>query len=372
VDVIAIGWLSQIVFYFLFQGILFSLQTGLTSRLYGARDWLLYLLPYFIGRIVPVSERRAQTVLRLILFVGVVTSLAGMYERFFIPTDWHVALGVPKYYAEFLGTAYSDFFFGLPPNYWTRLGGVQIRRAVSVYLSGQSFALPFMVVIPVAAYHVFSKAFSKYGFVLFAVCASALLLTITRMTIVVCAIQMIILLWLLRKHRTVIRVLLVLMLVFAFMAARYDSLRNYVIATVTLSDDSGQARPQQWLEGLSQLIDYPLGQGLGSTGQTSARFGLTGIGTEAGYLKLTGALGIPGLLLFAGWFGGILLYSLKALRRTTGSQRGIVVATFVVAVGFLLNNLTAPPDQSPFVIYIFGWLAGLSIQYATARPRGSG
>src|SRR5258705_12393162 len=99
--------------------------------------------------------------------------------------------------------------------------------------------------------------------------------------------------------------------------------------------------------------------GLGSTGATAARFGGSGIGNEAGYLKVTGALGLFGLVIYLGWFLGIMAFSVAALRFNDGPWKGLAILTLSIAVGFLLNNLTAHPHQPLSLGYLFRWLPGL-------------
>lgn len=367
IDWLAMLWLGQVLLYFLFHRAFFDWQSNLTIKLYGARDWLLYLIPYFIGRLVFVSERSAERILKVILLVGIVTSSIGIVEYFFVPIGWHVQLGVPRYFSEFLNLRYPDYLFNLPENYWTRIGGGPlVRRAVSTHLSGQGFALPFLIIMPVAIYN-YSAKFTKFSLSILILCSVALFLTITRMTIVVCFIQALVLLWLLRKKKSVLLTLVIALTALSIVMFVNSTFRTYVVETVTFQDDSSSKRPGQWMTGVQMLQDYPLGLGLGSTGQTSARFGVggLGLGSEVGYLKITGTLGLPGLLLVLSWFLAILTYSFFAYHKFQGALQGVAIVTLVAAIGFLVNNLTAPPDQSPFTIYVFGWLAGLAIQLAT-------
>ncbi len=369
-DWMAIAWFALVLIYFAFHDVLFGWDSSLTVRFYGARDWLLYLLPYFIGRFALVSSKGLRTVLVAILLVGAVTSAIAIVEYVFIPVSWHVALGVPEYFADFLNVEYPAYLYGLPHNYWGRMGSLLVRRAVSVYLSSQGFALPFLLIMPVALWAHLTQFIKRHRAIL-ALCCMGLLLTITRMTIIVCMIQTILVLAFLGRKRLALQIAIlgaVLLIITMLVSA---PLREFVWQTLTLSDTSSSARPGQWVAGIQALVNHPLGSGLGSTGEISARLGTTGeggAGTESGYFKLTGALGLPGVVLFAAWFYGILAYSYAGYRRLGGIWRGLALVTFVSAIGFLLNNLTAPPDQSTFVIYLFGWLAGMTVQHVMSRP----
>lgn len=367
VDYIALLWLALIVVYFLFHDLFFSWESNLTIRLYGARDWLLYLIPYFIGRLIVVSDKNASKIFKSLLLVAFLTSIIGIFEYFFVPIEWHIKLGVPRYFGEFLGLEYPEHWFGLPPNYWTSIGGLEVRRSVSTYLSGQGFALTFLLIIPVVTYNYFI-ALRRASLSLLLLCWIALLLTITRMTILVCFIQSMTVLWFCRKTKRLTLVLIGTMLILTAIFVINSTIRNYIIQTLTFQDDSGRTRPGQWLAGIEAIVEHPLGLGLGSVGQVGARFANSGVGSEAGYFKITGALGLLGLLFFCGWFLGILAHAYRLYRKLKlhDPHRALILVTLVTAIGFLLNNITAPPDQSIFVLYVFSWLAGLTVQRAAS------
>jgi hypothetical protein len=368
VDAVAMLWFLLVIICFVWNAI-FDRQASLIARLYGARDWMLYLLPYFIGRLVFISERNAQRLIKAILLIGLVTSLIGIIEIFFIPVEWHTHLGVQIYFRDFLNLDSSLFPLGLPPNYWAEMGDNIVRRAVSIYLSGQGFAIPFLLILPVVLYYYLSKPTGR-NLAILCVCGLALLLTITRMTIIACFVQVLLMLWLFPKQKLLLQFLALVLMIFIVSVLTIPRFRTFVVNTVTLQDTSARVRPAQWVAGVQLLLERPWGSGLGSSGQVGARFGsaLGGFGSEAGYFKVTGELGWPSLILFAGWFTGIIAMAYKGHRKCNGIWRGLALITLVTAIGFLINNLTAPPDQSTFTIYVFAWLAGLTVRIATIRP----
>jgi len=365
-DAIAAAWLGLVLLHFGFS-LVFRPAVPVVALAYGARDWMLYLLPYFVGRLVVFNERYFEKVLTAIAAIGVLTSAFGIVEYFFIPTSWWISFGVPYYFGTFLGLVYPDYLGGLPPNFWAEVAGNAVRRAVSTHLSGQGFALPFLIILPVVLCRYLRRpAWANLAWV--GICGVGLLLSITRMTIIACGIQVVLLLWLYpRRSWLLIAMALVGMLLLGGLVGN-SRFREFVVDTVTLSDTSGGARPAQWAVGLRDLVTYPLGRGLGFSGQVGARFGQGGVGSEAGYFKITGDLGLPGLLLFLAWFSGVLFYAWRLIHRREGAWRQLGLIGFVAAVGFLVNNLTAPPDQSPFTIYVFAWLAGLTVRVAAASP----
>lgn len=384
VDAVALAWMLQVLLYLGFRDLFVSRSLGMVASLYGARDWMLYVVPYIIGRLMVVSERDLTLVFRVLLAMGAVTSAIGLLEYFFVPTRWHMAIGIPKYFAAFLNLRYPDTG-GLPPNYWQTIGKQIVRRAVSIHLSGQGFALPFLLLWPLSLLNLHAR-WTRLSLLLVVVNAAALVFAFTRMTIAVCFLQGLVVLWMVGRRRLLfpyVATAITLSLLFwggwiplrteqPWLLARTGGstssrtfapvpLNQFLRNTANLSDPSSRVRPERWTEGLNVLREYPAGMGLGSTGNTAGRVGWAGIGNEAGYLKVVGALGAPGLVIFLGWFLGIIVTSWAVSQSADGPWRGLAILTLVVAIGCLVNDLTAPPDQSLFLSYMFPWLAGMTV-----------
>ena len=56
VDWVALAWLCQVLLYFVFADVLFDQSPRLLAKLYGMRDWLLYVVPYAIGNTCAPSK----------------------------------------------------------------------------------------------------------------------------------------------------------------------------------------------------------------------------------------------------------------------------------------------------------------------------
>jgi O-antigen ligase len=346
-----------------------------------------------------VCDRDLTLVLRTLLVVGAVTSAAGVLEYAFVPTRWHIDIGIPRYFGEFLNLHYPNAW-GLPTNYWQNVGDRVVRRAVSVYLSGQAFALPFLLLWPLCLLNLRTR-WIRGGLLLVALNVVALFLTLTRMTIAVCFLQGLLLFWLIRR-----RYLVPYMAASAVVAALLVSgsewiplrtelptaavpetsvaipqprlvaeekeqsgrvsfealtLRQMASDTAQFRDSSSNVRLPQWVAGWQMLRAHPAGMGLGSTGNTAGRFGMGGVGSEAGFLKVAGALGFPGLLLFLGWFLGVVWAAAAVVRAPNGLGQGLAILMLVCLSGYLLNSLTVPPDQSLFLAYLVPWLGGMTV-----------
>lgn len=372
-DWVALAWVALVILYFGLQDSVLGSRPNLVGKAYGARDWLLYTMPYFIGRLLPLTENQIKHVFQAIFIVGLVTCSIAIIEYFFVPIEWHVRLGVPIYFKDFLNTYVLEWLYNLPSNYWIEATPTSVmRRAVSVYLSGQGFALPFLVVIPVTV-HLFCKKPTIWRSLVVIIVFAGLTLNLTRATIAVGFFETLLVLFLHRKWKIILAVSIGAVIGLGVGMAASPQIRSFVTRSVSGQETSISTRTTQWAEGLNDLAEYPLGHGLGFSGQIGYRTSkvvVSGQGQEAGYLKLTGDLGLPGLTLFGAWFVGVLGTALLTLRRPIHNPaardlavRDLAIVVLTIGCGFLLNNIAAPPDQSPFVIYLFPWLAGCLVAW---------
>ena len=173
----------------------------IVAELLGIRQSVLFFLIYFVGRATPQLADDDKTI-RTIFTLVIVTSVLGILERFLVPPEGLVALGVASYFQDFLGafamTAGNEY--GLPTNYWAYIGGRAVRRAGSVYLNGQGFAVPFLLFFPMVTSWVFARVKRSGWMILgYAVICAALLLTLTRMTIMVAILQLLLFVLLRRR-----------------------------------------------------------------------------------------------------------------------------------------------------------------------------
>jgi len=109
----------------------------LVAELLGIRQSVLFFLIYFVGRSMPDLADDPKTV-RAIIALVVVTCLIGVTERFLVPPEGLVALGVASYFQNFLdATALTvGNEYGLPTNYWIGIGGHLVRRGRCLTSSG--------------------------------------------------------------------------------------------------------------------------------------------------------------------------------------------------------------------------------------------
>jgi len=367
---LAVGGLVAVAFaYLVGAGVWFAAGLPAGAQLYGFRDAAFVTALYFVGRATPEAAESPRPVQALFL-VGVATSAIAILERLFVGPDLLVLLGAARYVQDFLGgvALTTGNVYGLPDNYWTLIGDHLVRRVGSTYLSAQGFAIPFLLIVPAATLWVTAAARRAWvaAWLGYGVIWSALLLTVTRLTIVACLVQAALIFAARRRWGALLAGGIGAVLVFLALLAAVPGLAGFVWDTLTWQSGSSASHLEDWQQGLENLLRYPLGVGLGGTDQNAIRFGVTPFVADNQYLRFAVELGIPGLLLHLAVLAGAGAAGLSAWRRGGSPpvrDAGLLVAA--TAMGIALNGWTAAVLTSMLLAYVFWWLAGSVV---TATP----
>ena len=354
--------------YLIGAGVWFGLDVPAGARLYGLRDAVYFSLLYFVGRATPEVVRN-ERVLKALFLVGLITSVVAVLERLFVTPEMLVLLGTAAYVQDFLGigvfTAGNPY--GLPSNYWVPIGGTLVWRAGSTYLSSQGFAIPFLVIVPAATVWLLARRRAAVAWLGYAMVWLGLLLTITRITIVACALQALLIAATRRRWGLIAAASVAGTVAFGCAMFLVPALATYVWDTLTWQTSSGLSHVDAWVNGIESALRYPLGAGLGVAEQTAVRFGLEPLAGDNQYLRYAVELGVLGLGLYLAMIVGGALTGVACARsaRDVRGDYGIVVSA--AALGILLNGVTAFVFNSMMLSYVFFWLLG---SVATARTQG--
>src|SRR3989454_8085644 len=233
-DIAITGLIALAILFAIVENPLFAAGIPPKVELFGFRSTVFFMLLYYFGRGVPeIGER--STYVKHLFRVAVVVAAIGILERIFVTPRMLVALGVASYVNDFLGlsvsTAGNDW--GLPSNYWSVLGRHPVRRAGSVFLGGQAFALPFLLLMPAATAWVFdlSKRLKFWSIAGYVVIWIGLLVSITRTTIIVCALQVVLFFLISRRPTRVVGATLTAIAVFLTALILVPGLASFVLAT---------------------------------------------------------------------------------------------------------------------------------------------
>lgn len=366
-DVAITSLLALATIYLLTQSTVFGLGMPFAAELYGFRDAVFFMLLYYAGRATP-ELAGDDTILRHIFLVAVVLSIIGILERLFISPETLVLIGVATYMNDFLGvsafTAGNEW--GLPQNYWTYLGGVAVRRAGSVFLHSQGFALPFLLLIPAAtAWALNRRKKSVLLAVAYAVIWTGLALTITRMTIVICLVQLVLFYLIIRRPEWSAATVVGIAVFFVASMLVVPGVFTFVWETLTWQTPSSESHLTEWIRGTVAFSEKPWGHGLGTTDQVAVRFGMEPVTGDNMYFAYAAQLGLLGFIAQAGALISILAFSWRVVRHGKGeSQRRIGMVVALTTVGILLNGATSLVFSSTFLAYLYMWLAGAVVTTA--------
>lgn len=336
---------------------------------YGVRDLVLFMALYFVGRATPAAPT-SDVVLRQLWIVGIVTSLVAVLEWAFLTPDMLVVLGVASYFNDFLGATLFTHgnVYGLPDNYWTMIGGRLVQRAGSLQLSSQGFAIPFLVVMPAATVRMYlrDRWRSPAALTGYALLWLGLLLTITRMTIVACALQVLLIILLRRRPGPLLALGVAGTVVLSALLAVVPGLAGYVWETLLWQTASSGSHGNDYAKGLAALANHPLGSGLGTTDATAARLGLPPLTADNLFLKYFVELGLVGGLLLVAFLGYCIWSGVRCALLAADERRRIFGALgAALALGVAVNGATAVLFNSPMLAYLYFWFAGSMVTIST-------
>ncbi len=371
-DLLTGGWIVLAVIFLLTENTLWRNSVPPLAAFLGIRDAAFFVLFYFVGRATPeiANDERA---LKRCFAVLLVASVVALLEQIFVTPQMLVALGVASYINDFLGTPQGTAgnIYGLPDNYWSMMGGHLVRRSGSVFLSGQGFAIPFVILLPAASVWVFSRAKSptvrmRIGY---AIIWGGLLVSFTRGAIGVGALQTLLLfLYLRRPTGAALGAALATSVLLAAIVV-FPGIASFIFETLTWQSGSSTSHLKDWTSGVTAFFERPWGWGLGTTDQTAQRAGLDPITYDNLFLKYAVEMGVLGLVALVGTLIAFGAAGIKLARTgATQIQRNLGVTVALATLGIAIDGMTGALFNNPIVAYLFFWYAGTAVTLAQRAP----
>jgi hypothetical protein len=364
------GLLITAVLFLLTENLWLRFDLPASAQFMGFRDSVYFMLLYYVGRGMPELAYDEKTIRRLFLLL-LFTCVAGILERFLVKPEVLAAVGVAAYFQDFLGvaqfTAGTDF--GLPQNYWTGIGGHLVRRAGSVYLSGQGFAVPFILFFPLATAWVFLRERRSPAQILgYLTINLGLVLTVTRASIVVAFIQLLLFVALIRRPEWAVAGLALGTALFLTALIVVPGFPTFVWYTLSLQESSSMSHATDWANGLAAMAQNPWGTGLGTTDQTALRAGLPHITGDNLYFKYGVEMGYAGLIFFAMTLATIGNSALKLFRRGKSlAEQRLGITVWLAVIGIAINGVSTVAFNSITLGWLFFWLAGSMVTASEER-----
>jgi hypothetical protein len=375
-DVLITGLIGLAVISMVVADPVFHAGIPAGAQLYGFRDAVLFMLLYYVGRSMP-ELAESEIVLKQAYFIALVVSIIGIVERIFVTPEMLVVLGVSSYINDFLGLAAytSNNAWGLPANYWTDMGGLAVRRAGSVYLHSQGFALPFLFLMPAASAWMLNRK-SKHGFLLslgYVVIWGGLLVSITRVTTVICVMQVVLFYLMMRRPEWALGSIVTTLLAVGVTVLFVPGLLHFAWQTLSWQTGSSTTHLKDWGEGAIAFFEQPWGHGLGTTDSAPLRFFQEPLSSDNMYLTYGVQLGLLGLLAFVAMLGTILVRSWRSVWvAPTDTERRFLAVVALATFGIFLNGITSMVFSSNVLAYVYFLCAGAAMTAADQLRRTSG
>ncbi len=256
--------------------------------LYAARHDLLPVGAYFLGRGLALTERERGRLCRTVLATAAFVAVFGLIDVYAVPLSWwRPAAG---WFTDQLGLDYGKGVSYLPQNFVYNAGnGVVFRRLTSVFLSPLATAYLLVAALFFIPYR------RRWGIPLALLLFAAILWTHTRAALIALVAGIVLLAIVRRSWRLAGVAVAVLVVSLAFVKG-YDHFgprthfTKQELATqiaiakqnkgasndaTTLNESSIHEHLVSLWDGSKSVVDQPWGYGLGNSGVTAARTGVT-------------------------------------------------------------------------------------------------
>jgi O-Antigen ligase len=384
VDWLALAYAAVVVLYALIPQSALDGHAGTKAIAYAVRHDLVLVAAYFLGRSTALDVRRMRWVL-----AGAAAAVAawGLIEVYAVPVEWWRHSGAVGYFHHELGYDYHGPA-GLPENFAFNSSDGLFRRLVSTFVSPLASAYMLVVALLLLAT---VRRLRTVAVVLAAICAAGLFWTFSRSSIVALAIGLVVLAVARRRWWPAAAAVVVVAAGFGFAAVFHDiAPRTHWFAsdlpyqeaqaqakgplpkgsglsgTVSLGEPSITSHLDSLRDGLHTVFHHPQGYGLGNSGTTAQRFGVTLKAGESNYTELGAETGLAGALLFIAWSAALFLGLVGA--GWNGDRAAAGVAAALAAV--LALAIQTDAIGVPWLAYCLWWVAGALV--TTRRERWPG
>lgn len=371
-DVAITTLIAVAALFALVENPIFGAEVPANVAVFGFRSSVFFMTLYYVGRATPELGDNS-IYLKHLFRVAVVVAFIAIVERIFITPRMLVALGAASYTTDFLGMTASTGGneFGLPANYFSVLGRTVVRRAGSVFLGGQAFAIPFLLFVPAATAWVFApeKRLRAVSVIGYAVMWVGLLLTITRTTIIVCTMQVILYFMITRKPTRAAGTVMTAALLLLLALLVVPGLASFLVQTAAFQTSSSYSHVADWRRGTVAFFERPWGHGLGSSDQVAVRFGRKAVTADNMFLGYAVDLGALGLIAYLAVIVTLAFLAWRLFRTSeNNATRSVAAVVLLTNLGIALNGTSSSPFNSVFLAYNFFLLAGSAV---TAYQRQS-
>ena len=346
VDWLALAFAAVVCLYALIPQDVLDGAAGTKAILYGLRHGLVPVVAYFLGRSLILSRDELRRIGWALLGAGAALAVGGLVDLYAVDVEWWRGSGAVGYFRYELGFDYHGPG-GLPDNWAFNTEDGLFRRLVASFISPLATAFALVVALLCRGIAWQDRRRRPLAAALVAVCAAALLFTLSRSSLLALAGAFVVLAVALRRWWPVAVTALVLAagvgFAFAFtsvapethffpedlpyqeeQARKHGDLPGGSSLALNPGEPSLRSHWRSLRDGIETVFEHPQGYGLGNAGAIAVRFGVPLRAGESNYTETGVETGLAGALLLIAW-------SLALLVALVRSSWAAADATFRVA-----------------------------------------
>ena len=385
VDWLALAFAAAVCLYALIPQDVLDGAAGTKAILYGLRHALIPVAAYCLGRSLIVSRDELRRIGWALLGAGAALAVGGLIDLYAVDVEWWRGSGAVGYFRYELGFDYHGPG-GLPDNWAFNTEDGLFRRLVAGFISPLATAFALVVALLFAGIAWQDRARRPLAVVLVALCAAALLFTLSRSSLLALAGAFVVLAIALRRWWPVAATALVLAagvgFAFAFtsvapethffpedlpyqeeQARKRGDLPGGSSLALNPGEPSLRSHWRSLRDGIETVFEHPQGYGLGNAGATAVRFGVPLRAGESNYTETGVEAGLAGAVLLIAWSFALLVALVRsAWAATDATFRAAAAGAAAAFAAVLALGIQTDAYGVPWLAYCLWWLCGSLVE----------
>ncbi len=320
-----------------------------------------------------------------LLGAGAALAVGGLVDLYAVDVESWRGSGAVGYFRYELGFDYHGPG-GLPDNWAFNTEDGLFRRLVASFISPLATAFALVVALLFAGIAWQDRARRPLAVVLVALCAAALLFTLSRSSLLALAGAFVVLAIALRRWWPVAATALVLAagvgFAFAFtsvapethffpedlpyqeeQARKHGDLPGGSSLALNPGEPSLRSHWRSLRDGIETVFEHPQGYGLGNAGAIAVRFGVPLRAGESNYTETGVETGLAGALLLIAWSLALLVALVRSAWAATDATFRVAAAGAAAAFAAVLAlGIQTDAYGVPWLAYCLWWLCGSLVQ----------
>jgi hypothetical protein len=381
VDWLALAFAAFVGLYALIPQDVLDGAAGTKAVLYGVRHGLVPVVAYYLGRSLILSRDELRRIGWTLLGTGAALAVGGLIELYAVDVEWWRGSGAVGYFRYELGFDYHGPG-GLPDNWAFNTEDGLFRRLVASFISPLATAFALVVALLLSGIAWQDTRRRPLVIALAALCAVALLFTLSRSSLLALAGAFVVLAIALRRWWPVVATAVVLAagvgFAFAFtsvapethffpedlpyqeeQARKRGDLPGGSSLALNPGEPSLRSHWRSLRDGIETVFEHPQGYGLGNAGAIAVRFGVPLRAGESNFTETGVETGLAGALLLIAWSLALLMALVSSAWAAADATVRVGAAGAAAAFAAVLAlGIQTDAYGVPWLAYSLWWLCG--------------